>query len=140
MSKQKKETFSSYKHSNNIPGRGPAIVQAIIDPLNAQLRKYREQPYNGTTLIEFYCKFSKETVLRAFLAYLAKSDSLAFAAPDIEKGIPIESIEIVEAAFKAFKDYYQANTQAIDSHDPKDFDEGVAELEKVNQFCEAVSS
>lgn len=71
MSKQKKETFSCYKHSNNIPGRGPAIVQAIIDPLNAQLRNYREKPYDGTTMIEFYCKFSKETVLRAFLAFLA---------------------------------------------------------------------
>ena len=114
MSKAKKETFSCYKHSNNTPGRGPAIVQALIDPLNAQLRQYREQPYNGTALIEFYCKFSKETVLWAFLACLAKSDRLPVAAPGIEKGKAIRDIESVEGAFKAFKEYYQANTKTVD--------------------------
>lgn len=85
----KKETFNCYKHFNNLPDKGPGIIQAIIDPLNAELRKYREQPYNGSTLIEFHCKFSKNTVLMAFLACLAKSDKLPVSAPGIEKGKPI---------------------------------------------------
>lgn len=62
------------------------------------------------------------------------------SAPGIEKGKPIESIEVVEGAFKAFKEYYLKNTQDIDSHDPADFDEGVAELEKANQYCGSVNS
>lgn len=125
MSKPKKETFSFYKHSHNIPGRGAAIVQSLIDPLNAELGKYRKQPYNGSALIEFYCKFSKETVLKAFLSCLAGSDRLPIAATGIEKGKPIKNIELVEDAFKAFKEYYQANTQAIDAYEAAEFDESI---------------
>lgn len=124
--KVKNETFTEYRSFRALYNSGTRIIRSYLRPLHANAANPKPNPPAGEQRPEeeYYCKFSNDHVLRAFLSYLGGGQLAGLERVDDRD----TSLDLVVQRCEAFKKYYHSNAKEVEGLNVAEVDRAIFEL------------